>query len=273
MQGYARARRRPDRLPGVRPGEPAHRGADADLADRRLAALEGPGAVPVPAFPGGHLRRAGQRPLGPSATTRRPTATTPRSASCSRCWTRPAPSTPCWPACAWAPGARWSPRPATRTGSTGGGDRAGRAAPDAAAPGTRRASASTASWTPTQGWAKYNREFWRRDYPAFVRFFFEHGDQRAALHEAARGRDRLGAADHAGEAMIASEEAPRCVAGPGRDRAAAACGAVPGPGDPRFGRPLPAGRADGRGGRADRRARRASWTAPVTCRTPAGRSR
>ncbi len=36
-------------------------GADADLVDRAVADLEGPGALPGPALPGRHLRRPGQR--------------------------------------------------------------------------------------------------------------------------------------------------------------------------------------------------------------------
>ena len=66
-----------------------------------------------------------------------------------------------------------------------------------------------------EGWAKYNREFWRRDYPAFARFFFE--TVISEPHSSKLREDAIGwALQTTPEAMIASEEAPRCVA----DRAA-----------------------------------------------------
>ena len=45
------------------------------------------------------------------------------------------------------------------------------------------------------GWEKWNRHYWLEHYEDFLEFFFGSGLHRAALHEAARGRDRLGAGD------------------------------------------------------------------------------
>ena len=51
-----------------------------------------------------------------------------------------------------------------------------------------------------EGWAKYNRHYWRRDYPDFLQFFFEQVLQRAALHQADRGLRRLGTRDRSRDA-------------------------------------------------------------------------
>ena len=52
-----------------------------------------------------------------------------------------------------------------------------------------------------EGWAKYNKHYWLRDYRGFVEFFFSLGCfRRAALDEADRGLCRLGAGDDSGNA-------------------------------------------------------------------------
>ena len=67
--GLRRARRRPRLLRGLRRGR-ADGPAAADLVDHPLAPLEDADPVPRAPLPGGHLRRARQRPLGPPAGAR-----------------------------------------------------------------------------------------------------------------------------------------------------------------------------------------------------------
>lgn len=46
-----------------------------------------------------------------------------------------------------------------------------------------------------EGWAKWNRHYFLRDWPGFVEFFLHTNVHRAALDQADRGRDRVGATD------------------------------------------------------------------------------
>ena len=55
-----------------------------------------------------------------------------------------------------------------------------------------------------EGWKKYNRDYWRENYPDFADFFLRRCS-RAAFDQADRGRGRLGARDH-----------PRTSSGPSR---------------------------------------------------------
>ena len=60
------------------------------------------------------------------------------------------------------------------------------------------------------GWAKYNREFWRRDYPAFAKFFFDTVINDP--HSTKQREDAIGwALQTTGDAMIASVDAEDCV--------------------------------------------------------------
>ena len=66
-------------------------------------------------------------------------------------------------------------------------------------PGRRRsrvAERTVYSWEDEldtdEGWAKYNRHYWLRDYEDFLEFFISQDVHRAALHQADRGRRRLG---------------------------------------------------------------------------------
>jgi pimeloyl-ACP methyl ester carboxylesterase/predicted glycosyltransferase len=69
----------------------------------------------------------------------------------------------------------------------------------------------TARLDTDEGWAKYNREFWRRDYPAFARFFFD--TVISEPHSSKQREDAVGwALQTTPEALIASAEAPLCVA-------------------------------------------------------------
>ncbi len=91
-------------------------------------------------------------------------------------------------------GACCSP-PSTRSGSTG---------PCSSRRPRRSPSTSRASTTPFDepletydGWAKYNRHYWLENYRDFLEFFFSQMLHGAALDQAARGRRRLGARNHA----------------------------------------------------------------------------
>jgi pimeloyl-ACP methyl ester carboxylesterase/predicted glycosyltransferase len=61
-----------------------------------------------------------------------------------------------------------------------------------------------------EGWAKYNREFWRRDYPAFARFFFE--TVMNDPHSSKQREDAIGwALQTTPEVLIATEDAELAV--------------------------------------------------------------
>lgn len=61
-----------------------------------------------------------------------------------------------------------------------------------------------------EGWAKYNREFWLRDWPAFARFFF--GTVVSDPHSSRQAEEAISwALQTTGEVMVVSEEAPSCV--------------------------------------------------------------
>ena len=83
-----------------------------------------------------------------------------------------------------------------------------------------------------EGWAKYNRHYWLRDYRGFLEFFFAADVHRAALDQADRGLRRLGPGHDPGDA---DPDRARRRAGPRRDGA-------------------------GRGALPRRRAARSSWS-------------
>ena len=164
-----------------------------------LADLEGAGRLPGPALPGGHLRRPGQRPVRPAARRggvhrRGSTPPTP-----SRCSTPPAPTGPCWSACPAA--STWALHVAAEHPDRVLGIVAIGAAVRLRGRRSRSATTSrlaTPDTARTEGWAKYNRHYWLDGgYDDFVRFFFGRDVPRAALDQADRGRDRLGARDRA----------------------------------------------------------------------------
>ena len=89
-------------------------------------------------------------------------------------------------------------------------------------PRTRDVSDFHAKLDTDEGWAKYNREFWRRDYPAFARFFFD--TVISEPHSTKQREDAIGwALQTTPEAMIASIEAPRVRRRP-RRRPRGCCG-------------------------------------------------
>ena len=146
-----------------------HDPADARVGDRHLALLEVPGPVPGAALPRDHVRRARQRPLGPPGRIPRSTAAT--CATPWRCSTRPGPSARSSPGCRWAPPPRWSPP---------------RVRPERVA-GVIALASTVPALTPDhpwwdeypfeedpgrdEGWARFTRASWRRDFPGFVEFF------------------------------------------------------------------------------------------------------
>jgi len=46
-----------------------------------------------------------------------------------------------------------------------------------------------------EGWTRYNRHSWRRDYHGFLEFFFSNCFTEATFDEADRGRRRVGLRD------------------------------------------------------------------------------
>ena len=108
------------------------------------------------------------RPVGAEALHASPSSPpTP-----SRCSTPRAPSGPCSSAC--RRGALWAIQVAAdhpervlgaRRDRPGGAARASRSR-------ARRRTRSTSRSTTTEGWAKYNRHYWERDYEGFLEFFF-----------------------------------------------------------------------------------------------------
>ena len=86
------------------------------MVDHPLTALEDADPLPGAALPGDHLRRARQRPLGPTdeprVPTRRSSPPTPW-----RSWTQPPPSGPSWSRCHGARSGRCCSPRATPSGS------------------------------------------------------------------------------------------------------------------------------------------------------------
>ena len=169
---HRRARRRHARLRGLRRRE-HHGAADADLDDRALPVLEGPGRLPGPALPRGHLRRAGQRPVRPAGGRggvhrRGVRRRRPRRAGRHRHRARGR-----WSRCPAGPPGRCTlaaEHPDRVLGIFALG--AGRAT--SRVPRTGR---DVIDWdgpsTSTEGWAKYNRHYWLEGgYDDFLEFFF-----------------------------------------------------------------------------------------------------
>ena len=185
-EGLRRARRRPDLLRGLRRRR-ADDAVPADLVDRALAALEGADPVSRAPLPGRDLRRPRQRALGPPAGAGGVRRGRVRRRTRSPSWTRPETERAVSSASRTAPSGRCSSRPSIRSGS--GAVFIGPAVPrGAAAAGARRRTTFDDELDTDEGWAKYNRHYWLRDYRGFVEFFFFAALHRAALDEADRGR-------------------------------------------------------------------------------------
>ena len=136
----------------------------ASVGDRACPAVEGAGALPGPALPGGHVRPAvatarSDRP--PSRGLRRPRVRRGRGRRARRLGV----DGPSWSACRWAVVTRcsWPPAPGA---VTVGVVAIGAALPVSALPaGLRRADNG-----PThEGWEKANRHYWLRRLPRLAR--------------------------------------------------------------------------------------------------------
>ena len=166
-----RARRRAALLRGLRLRR-ADDPAAADLVDHPLAALEDADPLPGAALPRGHLRRARQRPLGPPAE---PAAYAEREFAADALAVLDATGDRARGArrrSRWARSGRCCSPPSTPSGSPAPvfiAPALSRSASAAASAGVTR---STTSCDTDEGWAKYNRHYWLRDYRGFLEFFF-----------------------------------------------------------------------------------------------------
>src|SRR5215216_2569176 len=244
-RGLRRPRRGQAPLRGLRRRRPDP-AAHADLDDRPCPLLEGAGPVPGPALPGGHLRRARQRPLGPAAGTRAlrlggagPVGPGGAGRDRDRAG-RAGVAVDGLPVGAVADGA---------AAGTGGGQRVHRPVAGHRARTHRTAAALRGALHLHRRLGQVQPVLLAGPLPGLPRVLLLPVLHRAALHQADRGRRRLGAGDVGGGA---AGRARRQVGRRG-DPAGLVCRQpLPGPGHPRRrGRhqPAAAGRGAGRGRR------------------------
>ena len=195
--GVRRAGRRQDRLRGLRrPATPTV----VLRPDRPDRALAGRGRRRCPTWPGTSGWSRSTR-AATAARTGRPTprpttdaemvADTHRGAGRGR-----ASSGRCWSASAPAPGTRCSWR-RQHPDRVLGSSRSSAMAPVLAPPrrtGPSHVQRSTSALDTDEGWAKYNRHYWRRDWPGFAEFFFDELLTEPHSTKQRRGLRRLGAA-------------------------------------------------------------------------------
>ena len=270
-RGLRRARRRPGLLRGLRRRR-ADDPAAADVVDRPLAPLEGADPVPGAALPRGHVRRARQREVRPPARRRGlPRARVRRRRARGDGRDRHRAGRAARPLVRGAldDAARRRP-PRARAGRDL--HRPGRPARARAIPSGRSSPASTRSSTTDEGWAKYNRHYWQRDYLGFLEFFF--AQMFNEPHSTKQIEDCVGwaletdARDAGRHDVRDGPLRPRGV--PRRSRRAIRCPVLVIHGDRRPDPPARAGRRAGRARPA------ASWSrsrAPATARRRATRSR
>ena len=169
--------------------------AAPDVVDHPVPALEAAGALPRPAPPRRHVRRPRHRPVRPARRVQQPTRIESSPPTRSPCSTPPAPTRrarrACRAATLWGDPARRRP---PRAGARPGRHRSGGAARRPASP-SAASTRSTSRSTTTEGWAKYNRHYWERDYRGLPRVLLRPDVHRAALHQADRGLRRLGTRD------------------------------------------------------------------------------
>ena len=271
-RGLRRARRRQGRLRGVR-----RTGATATVVFAPIdpiVARRGSGRRRCPTWPASRgsspsTRAATAAPTGPPTRRRTPT-TTSRRRPARRAWTSSASSGRCWSAICvellarrcWL--ARRAPGPGRRASSR---SPPGRRTSPPGRPGGRRASFDDALDT-DEGWAKYNKHYWRRDCRGFARVLLRRDAAGAALDQAVRGRGRLGAARRRRDDASPTATAPLSARTGAGDRGGARAGALPGAGHPR--RPTTRCQPIGRQRPRRRAHRRRGWSrsrAPATCRT------
>ena len=160
-QGVVDAGRRAARLRGLRRRARAHRAADArpgrscTRGSGRRRSATWPGTTGWSrSTGGGAAARAGRR-----GRRRTPTTSTPRTSS--RCWTRPAPTPPCWSSlsCGASRG-RCTSRPRTPSASSGSWRSRRPAACDVRDAGARTQVPWDEPLDDHHGWAKYNKHYW-----------------------------------------------------------------------------------------------------------------
>ena len=143
----------------------------ADVVDHPLAPLEDADPVPCPALPRGHLRRARQRPLGPA----RAAAYDEREFAADALAVMDATQTERAVLVCFSLGAQRALLLAAEHPGARRGRRLHRPGLRRRRRAAARADASTTSTTELdtdEGWAKYNRHYWLRDYRDFLEFFF-----------------------------------------------------------------------------------------------------
>ena len=140
------------------------------MVDHPLAPLEDADPPPGASLPRAHLRRARQRPLRPPGERRTRSTSSPPTRSPS-----------------WTPRRRSgrrsyrsrsvrSARCCWRPSSPSGWTRPSSSARPSRWPSGRRPGRSPSAWgeelDTDEGWAKYNRHYWLKDYKGFLEFFF-----------------------------------------------------------------------------------------------------
>ena len=115
-----------------------------------------------------------------------------------------------------------------------------------------------------EGWAKYNRHYWQRDYLGFLEFFF--AQMFPEPHSTKQIEDCIGWALETDPATLADTTSAMGLCGREEFKDIAARVRVPGAGHPRRRRPDPPARAGRGAGGADRRRAGDAATAPATAR-------
>ena len=217
--------------------------AAADVADHRVAVLEGAGRLPVPAPPGADVRRPGHRPLGQAGRrgrlrqhrmrrrhSRRAGRHVHRPRGAGRAVLRRRPG-------------RCTPPPTTPSGWPAS-SRSRRPAGSRSPQPERDQHVFDVPNPDHEGWAGYNKYNWLHgDFPAFRRFFFE--QMCSEPHSDKLIEDFLGWSADTDPAVLVDATAGRmgldgalCPSGGGRRPA----GPVPGHRHPRHRGPDPADR-------------------------------
>ena len=155
-------------------GEEQHRGTDrvaaADLVDHSLAFLEGTGPLPGPSLSRHHLRRARQWPVGSST---RPCGLSNEEFVADALSVLDATGTQQAVLVSLSMGAQWAlllaaEHPSRVVGTVF----IGPSLPISPRPEKLLFSIFDNVLENDEDWAKYNRHYWKRDYPGFLEFFF-----------------------------------------------------------------------------------------------------
>ena len=235
-----------------------------DLVDRPLAPLEGADPVPGAPLPRRHVRRPRQRPLRPARAApslrarrvrrrraggdgrdRRPSAPSLVGVSCGALWAHDARRRP-----SRARARRRLHRPAV----------AARAGP----PERERHGSFDEELDTDEGWAKYNRHYWPRDYRGFLEFFFAQCFNEP--HSTKQIEDAVGwGLETTPETLADTTPRGSALAGPSAFARPVRARPLPGARDPRRRRPHPRRSSGRRARRGDRRRRSSRSRARATC--------